>query len=274
MSLAIVFKGPEGLVLAVDSRVTLTAPLPGQNLFTFATFDNATKLLQIDGQSHIGVVTYGLGALGRQQPRTAHSFIPEFEQELTLEGVKERLSVEAFAHKFSAFFMRQWALQGMPPTANPLDNMVFLVAGYDPEATYGRVFEYHIPSSPVPVEWHKDDFGMIWGGQRDIPDRLLSGFDVRVPHMIQEALQLTDVQRGTLEQALKSALQAPIPFQFLPLQDGVDLAIFLIRTVITLQTFMVSPRSVGGAIDAAIVTKTEGLRVIQAKNIAGEQRGF
>ena len=63
MSLAIVFKGPEGLALAVDSRVTLTVQLPGQNVVIPSTFDNATKLLQIQGQTHIGVVTYGLGAL-------------------------------------------------------------------------------------------------------------------------------------------------------------------------------------------------------------------
>ena len=273
MSLAIVFKGPEGLALAVDSRVTLTVQLPGQNVVIPSTFDNATKLLQIQGQTHIGVVTYGLGALGQRQPRTAHSFIPEFEHDLSKAAMQDRLQVQPFAERLSAFFMRQWDIQGMPSPVAPGGDMVFLVAGYDPDATYGRVFECHIPSQPVPLEWHKDDFGMIWGGQRDIPDRLITGFDVRLPHMIQEFLHLTDEQRGAVDQYLKSQLQAGIPFPFLPLQDGVDLAIFLLRTAITLQTFLVGTRSVGGAIDAAIITKTEGLKVIQAKEIAGEKRG-
>ena len=71
MSLGIAFKGPEGIVLAADSRVTLTAQVPGRNMLLPATFDNATKLLQIAGQQYIGVVTYGAGAIGQQEPRTA-----------------------------------------------------------------------------------------------------------------------------------------------------------------------------------------------------------
>ena len=56
MSLGIVFKGTEGIVLAVDSRVTLMAQLQGQLQLTLpagtqppvvlmpATFDNATNV--------------------------------------------------------------------------------------------------------------------------------------------------------------------------------------------------------------------------------------
>lgn len=246
MSLGIAFKGPEGIVLAADSRVTLTLQPPGQNVVLPSTFDNATKLLKIQGQDYLGVVTYGLGALGQRQPRTAHSFIPEFENELTREGMAERLCVQPFAEKLSAFFMRQWAAQGMPTTVTPGQDMVFFVAGYDPEDPYGRVFEFHIPSQPLPHEWHKDDFGMVWGGQREFTDRLLTGFDSRLPYMIQDFLTLSDAQRLALEQHLKSQLQAGIPFQFLPLQDCVDLSIFLIRTTITVQTFLVGLRGVGG----------------------------
>lgn len=81
MSLGIAFKGPEGIVLAADSRVTLNAEMRNgdERLLLPSTFDNATKLLKINGQEHVGVVTYGLGALGTHQPRTAHSFLPEFE---------------------------------------------------------------------------------------------------------------------------------------------------------------------------------------------------
>ena len=48
MSLAIVFKGPEGIVLAADSRVTLSTEqtdAQGNKTILPATYDNATKLL-------------------------------------------------------------------------------------------------------------------------------------------------------------------------------------------------------------------------------------
>jgi hypothetical protein len=93
MSLGIVFKGPEGIVLAADSRVTLNAQQKspdGTITLLPATFDNATKLLSVNGCSNVGVVTYGLGALGTP-PRTPHSYISEFENHLV---IKERRSAQ------------------------------------------------------------------------------------------------------------------------------------------------------------------------------------
>ena len=72
MSLGVAFKGPEGIVLAADSRVTLTAEMERDDgrMMLPSTFDNATKLLQITGQDYVGAITYGLGAIGQQEPRT------------------------------------------------------------------------------------------------------------------------------------------------------------------------------------------------------------
>jgi len=41
MTLAVVFKGPEGIVLAADSRVTLSAKVNNQQIS--AHYDNATN---------------------------------------------------------------------------------------------------------------------------------------------------------------------------------------------------------------------------------------
>ena len=63
----------------------------------------------------------------------------------------------------------------------------------------------------------------------------------------------------------------PIPYQFLLLQDSVDLAIFLIKTTAKLQGWAAGARGVGGAIDVATVTRTDGFRAIQEKQIVGER---
>lgn len=283
MSLGIAFKGAEGIVLAADSRVTLMAMMlagpqvpgqqaPGQQAAAIpATFDNATKLLRVAGQKYVGAVTYGVGALGEQQPRTAHSFIPEFEAELvTKNGEGTRLSVETFAKELSDFFLRQWQTQGMPMTPPPGNDIVFLVGGYDKDEPYGRVFEIYIPTRPAPLERQVNEFGMTWGGQREYTDRLITGFDPNLPAIVQRVLNLNDQQRDALQAQLKGQLQAPIPFQFLPLQDCVNLSILLIRTTIAIQTFLVGIRGVGGSIDIATITRTEGLRPIQLKKVVGE----
>lgn len=272
MSLGIVFKGPEGIVLAADSRVTLTTQLPNQTsldqtLLLPSTFDNATKLLRVNGQDFVGVVTYGLGAIGLQQPRTAHSFLPEFESEL--QGEK-RLKAAVFAERLSNFFVRQWTSTMPKDYKGP--NMVFLIGGFDEGEPYGRVFEVDIPRAPTPKEWHGDPgmFGAVWGGQREFTDRLIQGFDPRLISIAKKNLGLSDEQTIALETNLKSELSVPIPYQFLPLQDCVDLSLFLVRATMIIQTWTIGVRGVGGAIDVATITRTEGFKFIRQKKISGD----
>ncbi|MEX2245143.1 MAG: hypothetical protein WEC75_00480 [Dehalococcoidia bacterium] len=259
-------------MLAADSRVTLMAQLaqPGGQppLLVPSTFDNATKLLRVQGQSHVGAVTYGLGAIGQAEPRTAHSYIPEFEQQL---AGTNRLTVQDFATRLSDFFMEKWQAQNMPAAGQGQD-MVFLVGGYDEGAPYGRVFEVFIPSRPVPHEQHggAGEFGLVWGGQREYADRLIQGFDGNLPALVQAFTHGDDAQREALRLDLRAKLQVPVPFAFLPLQDCVNLAIFLIRTTIIMQQWIVGVRGVGGAIDVGVITQTDGFSEVQRKKITGQ----
>jgi hypothetical protein len=79
--------------------------VPGTQLVTPAHFDNATKLLKVGKQKYTAAVTFGLGTFGQLEPRTAHSYLPEFEQELINENV-ERLSVQKFAERLSEFYLK------------------------------------------------------------------------------------------------------------------------------------------------------------------------
>ncbi len=270
MSLGIAFKGPEGIVLAADSRVTLNAEIRQGNdrLVLPATFDNATKLLQVNGQTHVGVVTYGLGALGTQQPRTAHSFLPEFEDELG-QNKGLRLGVEEFAAKLSEFFLRQW--NNIMPSELVGDDMIFLVGGYDKGEAYGRLYQFTIPSMPKPVEQSVDEFGVIWGGQAELTHRLLNGFDPLLPRQIKENFALSDYSEEEIYHSLRKKLAVPIPYLFLTLQDCVDLSILLIRMTIEVQSFCLGVRGVGGAIDVATITRTDGFQAIRQKTILGER---
>ena len=265
MSLGIAFKGPEGIVLAADSRVTLTGQRPNSNLLVEAHYDNATKLLKVRGQDYVGAVTYGLGALGDREPRTAHSYLPEFETELATE---KRLSVKEFATKLGDFFQHQWNAANTPAGADP---MVFLVGGFDEGDAYGRVFELEVPNSPTPVEKSANDFGITFGGQAEIAGRLLNGYDPQLENLAKANVHLNPAQLTNLRQKVLQRLAMPIPFQFLPLQDCVDLAIFLIKTTATLQGWAAGVRGVGGAIDVATITRTDGFRAIQEKEIVGER---
>jgi hypothetical protein len=276
MSLAIVSKGPEGIVLAADSRATLQAvknPPPGTAgplVLLPSTFDNATKLLKVKGQDYVAAVTYGLGAIGHEAPRSPHSFLPEIEEELiTRHGSGNRLTVQQFAEELSGFFMRQW--QSAAWRQPPGDSLNLFVAGYDEGAVYGRVFKIAIPDQPDPKELIRE-FGAVWGGQREFVDRLLQGYDSRIMDLLQPVLgQLPDWDLRSLLGTVAHALRADVPWQFLPLQDCVDLAIFLIRMTMRMQKWTIGIRGVGGAIDVATITRTDGFHPVQIKRLTGQR---
>jgi hypothetical protein len=197
VSLAVVFKGPEGIVLAADSRVTLTSmqeapgPAPGTaQVHVLPTyFDNATKLMGLQSHPHLGIVTYGSGSIGIDQPRMVHGYIPEFEAHLAAELGDDDLTVERAAAELGTFFAQRWADATMPPESDP---MAFLVAGYDGGEAYGKVYEVSVPDAPAPVEQFPDDFAITWRGQPYLLERLLNGYAPMAVHIAQDQLGLTD----------------------------------------------------------------------------------
>ena len=274
MSLGIVVKGSEGIVLAADSRGTLTAVLnqpPGTlgniQVQLPVNFDNATKLLTFGKPNNwIGAVTYGDAVMGTTASdlRTAQSFVPEFEAGLTT----DRLSVAEFSKRLSDFYLKQW--QSRMPTIHAGPGMAFVVAGFDEDKPYGSVYLFTIPKEPIPTERAPNDFGVTFGGQNELTYRILGGYDPRVLDIAKKELNAPVIRMDAFEKAL-SQLQLTIPYHLLPLQDCIDLAIFLIRTTTTAQNLSIGIRGVGGAIDVAVITKREGLAIIQRKELSGEK---
>lgn len=269
MSLAIVFKGPEGIVLAADSRVTLHAQMQnpdGSRIMLPSTFDNATKLLEFKNHNYIAAVTHGLGAFGEREPRTPHSYLPEFEEKLTQEKKNKRMPVMEFAKVFSDFFMEQWNKLQIPEDYTG-PQMVFHIGGFNEKDPYGMVAKFSIPNNPKPEEDNPGQFGLSWGGQMEFVNRIIKGFDPNLTYKIKEFLVLTEEKRNELEQFLNQQFPSKIPYPFLPLQDCVDLSMFLLRTTIDIQNWIVGVRGVGGEIDIAYITRTEGFRAVQQKTI-------
>jgi hypothetical protein len=259
MSLGVIIKDPEGVVLAADSRLTLTA-LSGSRQIS-VSFDNARKVLNFQAPHRwVGVVTYGLGAIGL---RSAYSFLPEVEASLPL----ERQSIEQYARLLAQFFMNQF--QSVTPSLPPEPPMIFFIAGFNQDEPYGRVYMVSIPTDPIPKEVYTNSFGIATGGQAEITHRLLRGYDERLLSVIRGQLSLSEEQTAALRRAFDQ-FQLAAPIQILPLQDCVDLATFFIRTTIQTQNLTVGLRGVGGSIDVAVMTRGEGFKFLQEKKLRGE----
>ena len=271
MSLGMVVKCPEGLVLAAESRITLGAKLktPQGTQQIPVYFDNATKLLSFsEPNTSVGVVTYGNAVIGQKTPRTAASLLPEFESSLPK---KERLPILAFAEKISEFYLKQWQ-ETMPPDdqiAN-IPNMTFVVAGFNIDKIYGKVYQVDIPRAPKPVERNEDNqFGITFGGQHDIVSRIMMGYDIRLPDTLKKNLNMSPEQTKKFNELIKQ-FQLAIPLHVLALQDGIDLACFFIRTTMDAQKLSIGVRGVGGNIDIAVIKRNKELKFIQRKQEHGE----
>lgn len=158
MSLGIVVKGSEGIVLAADSRLTLTATMQDQTQHV-VNFDNVTKLLTFAKPNEwIGAVTWGDAVIGTSQNdiRTAQSFVSEFEVGLP----DQRLTVSDFAQRMSNFYMDRWR-DKMPPN-HQTSGMVFCVGGFDEGSAYGSVYLINIPNQPNPEERSPTTLVLRW----------------------------------------------------------------------------------------------------------------
>lgn len=272
MTFAVVTKGPEGLVLAADSRVTLTTPTP-DGKSTTSYFDNATKLLNFQGQDYVGVVTYGMGAIGSTEPRTAHGYIPEFERELS-EKFPTRAKVLEVATALGRFYTERWTDAGMPVRTAAPEQMCFTVGGFDEGEAYGKLYEVAVPNAPAPNELCPGIFGLSYGGQFELVARLLNGVDPRAVTVAKDHLGLNDAQAAALAAKWQEALPVSIPMQFLPLQDCVDLSTFLVNLTAVVQRWTVGVRGVGGAVDVATITALTGYNEIQKKKIQARSIGI
>jgi len=272
MSIVVVVKVSEGLVLAADSAATLTGRIQepdGVKEGVLKTFYNARKLLQI-GDFSIGVLTWGNAFI---EPRTVESHICEWEQNqpwwrLKAEGTKpyghgygsvRGCANELFQHVKSAY---DRAYSNLADHDRPVLGM--LVAGYSPGSFFPDIWRFILPQDTEvhdqrPDRDGKPDFGASWFGLTEPIVRLHFGRDERAVKLICEKL---NIEEGAAREALQP-LEYPIPFAQMPLQDAIEYAHYLVTVVVGRYRFVLGPELCGGEIDIAAITQNEFKWIMQ-----------
>lgn len=238
MSLVVTVFVPTGIVMAADTRMTLTyqekRKESDKDLMVehqIVISDNARKLGILEAAS-VGVSTFGASILD-DEPVGFH--VRKFAETSVVRGD----SVESVAHKLIAHFRGHF----------PDVSLGFHVCGFqkEDEESIPYVYFCHTIQEPVPKRWNADDkgnikYGLIRSGDTHVIDRLLS------------------------------ANSLPL-FSAMLLPDAVDYASYLVRT--TIETLRFEPKfpSVGGKIDVLLITPHR-IRFIQRRQIneAREQR--
>jgi len=251
VSICVSVKVGEGVVIAADSAITVAQPLSPQQpdrMAVHQVYEHGNKIFQV-GDYPIGVATWGVGSLGG---RSVASLLGEFSDN---EPLKASWSVDDVADRVYKFVTHRYreAFQGaveVPSERGPALGLLVVGAGpkgYDVEQYVGL-----LPLEPEPGPARKEGippYGANWYGQTDAILRLYKGFDPQIDARLQKAGLTPQQIRGVLD-----GLEYPAAYDHMPIQDAIDLALYLVGVVVGRFRFVVGPALCGGDIDVAVVS--------------------
>jgi hypothetical protein len=228
MSLVVSVYTREGIVMAADSRLTLTFPrtIPGQAPHTVSvtSSDSARKLFLTPNR--IGVSAFGAAAInGAPIGGVIESFIVE---KLKDQDLPPKETADALLAYFTGMGVSQ-------PSS-------FHVAGYRSDRSAGMFTQeavfLDLAAKAVTAMNTPGRQGANWGGEIDVFQRLMN-----------------DVQLvGAPEAAPIPIPSFVVPFEWFTLQDAIDFANFAIRATIDTMRFQAREKTVGGPVDILVIT--------------------
>jgi hypothetical protein len=265
MSVGIVVKVSEGLVLATDSAATLYGRIEkpeGVQEGVVKTYYNAKKLLQI-GDFPIGVLTWGQAFIGA---RTLESLVREWEydnhwqfqgeyyEEANQESFRVYTCAERLRDHLARVFNEEFG--HLPEEQRPRLGVV--VAGYSEGEFFPEIWRFVLPfddqvHNQRPDRDGKPDFGASWFGLTEPIVRLHWGRDEAVISIISERF---GIPQQDIREAL-NPLQYQVPFAVMPLQDAIEYAHYMLNVTVGRYRFVVGPELCGGEIEIAAITQRQ-----------------
>jgi hypothetical protein len=107
--------------------------------------------------------------------------------------------------------------------------------------------------------------GMTWNGEPEAVSRLVLGVSPQIQQVLHQHLGVPQQDIGKVAEVIQQHLQRPLILPAMPIQDAIDLAVFLVDTTVQFSRFSPGAPTVGGPIEVAAITKHEGFRWIRRK---------
>ena len=276
MSVAVSCNLSDGVILGVDSSVTLTTAGG-----VVKTYENAEKLFQL-GDRPIGVAAFGIGALGE---RSIGSYIREFEMRDPDGAVSGETSVREVVETLQVFLLKQYKQKVVPTLEEAFQKpfgdipiqkvpkLSLVVGGFSSDEYLSEVWSVSIPSGTTStspnLQRDKGQFGANWFALFEPIRRYFKGCDPALLQDVESFFEklrgkpLTAKQRKTLFQ-LVARHEYKVPFAAMPMEEGVQHVRFLIDLVINHFRFAFGAPVVGGRVRIGKVTyRGEKFKIIQ-----------
>lgn len=273
MTVAVSLNLSDGVVLGVDSAITLSGIDPTQpNIMqVLKCYENAEKLFQL-GSKPVGIAVFGMGNMSS---RSIGNYIKEFEIKNPNNVVSNPTPVEDIVEELRKFFLNEYNKSIVPDLErrtgkkfNEIDDKLkpllgLIVGGFSPNEYLSEVWRILIPAHSNPKSANlrraKGNFGTDWFATFEPIRRYIKGYD---PALMQELqsffVQLRGQQLNTNEQnQIKQILdkyEYRIPFMAMPIEEGIAHVKFLVELAINHYRFAIGAPIVGGKANIGLVT--------------------
>ncbi len=271
MTIAISIKVNDGVVLASDSATTFIGRDSSGRAGVVNIYDNANKIFNLVKGLPIGAITWGVGSIGHASISTlAKDFRELITQSNTDYKIKKNeYTMEEIATKFKKFiFDKKYKKEFADWGEKDKPAMGFMVVGYSAQADLVEEWKTDIRAGKCKAPYlvrKQHEVGITWAGEPEAVHRLSLGFSGLLPTVLKEA-KLPQAKIKAVIKLCRERLTVPLVIPPMPIQDAIDLGIFLVNTTIGFSKFSPGAPTVGGPIEVAAITKYEGFKWVERKH--------
>jgi len=252
MTIAIAIRTGSAVVFAADSKVTVPCFVglnaAGDPQWEDQTFDNATKVVH-DRSATLMAMVAGAVTIG---DITATDFILMKQIDFGTSSGEQDKAIQELINEMFDLKRAHWEKTKVPPDDWP--GPTLLLAGPRPKENSPRVWKANLHgATPTISEILTEPWIELEGSYAEVFS-LLYGFHWDIVGGMCNELGITHDQRR--EAIRKSKVLRPadkIDFRAIPIQDAIDLAVFLATVQVEMDRFLPGMPACGGPIDVMVL---------------------
>lgn len=259
MTVIVSVKINDGLVMASDSASTFGI---GQ------IYLHADKIVNLVKGLPIGAMVTGSGQIGNESITT---LLKDLRARFEGFGEKDwKLNPKSYTVQEVAKRVREFLFEEKTNSGQTEAWMQIRVCGYSAGRPLSEVWEIFIRGKvcdePTVIQG-ENDFGIRWDGEYDALNRLIFGGGKHTKKVL-EAEGIPSDRANDIASKISNENYQFLSLPAMPIQDAIDLGRFLVETTINFKRFSVldQPKTVGGAVEIAAITKHEGFRWVERKH--------
>jgi hypothetical protein len=179
-------------------------------------------------------------------------------------------TVEEVANHFKRFMFDRHYQNAFAQIVDQHKPMIgFMIAGYSSGQPRGEVWDLIMDKGVClgpNLSCGQDLSEFRWEGQPVPLRRLILGFD---PVGLAAVLQAEGVEAGKIGEIIqqcRAVFGCSMIDDTMPIQDAIDLAVFLEQTSAGFSRFCEGPTGIGGPVEVAVMTKYEGFKWVKRKH--------